>query len=184
MKLMKSGILLLLLSFALLFQVHAEENKKNVEVIGTFDDWKAYVTYEKKKKICYMVSFPKRQEGDFKKRGKVYAMITHRPAQQTFNVVSFNAGYKYQQNSKARLILNAGKNKKTFELFTDNESAWALADVDDQEITKFITRFGENLVIEGISSKGSKTKDVYSLKGSLKAYKAISEACEVTNKAH
>jgi len=160
----------------------AEKKVSNVEELGTFEDWKAYATFEKKKKICYMVSLPKKQEGDFKKRGKVYAMITHRPSLKSFNVVSFHAGYKFPKNSKIALSIQAGKHKKEFELFTDNETAWAMSDTDDQEITKRLTKIGNTLIIEGISSKGTKTKDTYSLKGSMRAYKAMCEACGVSNK--
>ncbi len=158
--------------------LHAEKKTNNVEEIGSFGDWKAYATSEKKKKICYMVSLPKKQEGDFKKRGKVYAMITHRPASKSFNVVSFHAGYKFPKNSKVLLSIQTGKHKKEFDLFTDNETAWAMSDGDDQEITKRLTKVGETLIVEGASSKGTKTKDTYSLKGSMRAYKAICEACK------
>lgn len=160
----------------------AEKKVNNVEEIGTFGDWKAYVTFEKNKKVCYMVSLPKKQEGDFKKRGKVYAMITHRPALKSFNVVSFHAGYKFPKNSKVTLSIQIGKHKKEFGLFTDNETAWAISDADDQDITKSLTKVGEKLIIEGVSSKGTKTKDTYSLKGSMLAYKAICEACEILDK--
>ncbi|AIL12486.1 hypothetical protein IM40_01410 [Candidatus Paracaedimonas acanthamoebae] len=163
-------------------ELFAEKKANNVAEIGSFGDWKAYVTFEKKEKVCYMVSLPKKQEGDFKKRGKVYAMITHRPSLKSFNVVSFHAGYKFPKNSKVTLSIQAGKHKKEFELFTDNETAWAISDSDDQEITKCLTKVGESLIIEGISSKGTKTKDTYSLKGSMKAYKAICEACKVLGK--
>lgn len=157
----------------------AEKKANNVEELGAFGGWNAYVTFEQKKKVCYMVSLPKKQEGDFKKRGKVYAMITHRPSLKSFNVLSFHAGYKFLQNSKVTLSVQAGKHKKEFDLFTENETAWAISDSDDQEITKRLTKVGESLIVEGISSKGTKTKDTYSLKGSMQAYKAICKACEI-----
>lgn len=168
---------LILNFFANNSDLFAEKKANNVEEIGSFGDWKAYVTFEKKKKVCYMVSLPKKQEGDFKRRGKVYAMITHRPSLKSFNVVSFHAGYKFPKNAKVTLAIQGGKHKKEFELFTENETAWAISDADDQEITKRLTKVGESLVIEGVSAKGIKTKDTYSLKGSMLAYKAICEAC-------
>jgi len=163
-------------------ELFAEKKANNVEEIGSFGDWKAYVTFEKKKKICYMVSLPKKQEGDFKKRGKVYAMITHRPSLKSFNVVSFHAGYKFPKNAQVTLTIQTGKHKKEFELFTDNETAWAISDADDQEITKRLTKVGESLIVEGVSSKGTKTKDTYSLQGSMRAYKAMCEACKDLDK--
>jgi hypothetical protein len=34
------------------------------------------------------------------------------------------------------------------------------------------------MIVEGVSSKGTKTKDTYSLKGFTGAYKAISAKCK------
>lgn len=160
-------------------ELFAEKKITDLKEIGTFGDWKAYVSFDKKKKICYMVSLPQKQEGDFKKRGKVYAMVTHRPSLKSYNVVSFYAGYKFPKNSKVTLTIQGGKYQKAFELFTENQTAWAFSDDDDQEITKRLTKIGESLIIEGMSAKGTKTKDTYSLKGSMQAYKAICDACDV-----
>ena len=140
-------------------------------LIGHYGKWSSFEMKEDGKKVCYMLSNPIKQEGSFKKRGSVYVMITHRPASKSFNVVSFHAGYTFEKSSP--LIVNIGKEK--FELFTQGESAWANDEMDGA-IVKAIKK-GENIIAAGKSSKGTASKDTYSLNGSNQAYHAINKAC-------
>lgn len=160
-------------------ETQAENYPKKIgpRKIGEFEDWHAFVSEENSKKICYIVSFSKTQKGNYKKRGKPYIMITHRPEDKSYDVVSVHAGYKFLKDSKPRVIVMIGKTKKEYELFVKGESAWAPSDEVDQELTKMITKLGETLTVKGESFKGTKITDTYSLKGSLAAYKAISQEC-------
>lgn len=148
--------------------------------IGEFGDWRAFVSQKNGKKICYMVSFPTKQKGRYKKRGKPYFMVTHRPKDKSYNVVSVHAGYRFLKDSKPTIIIAAGETEKEFELFVEGESAWAPSDDVDQALTKMMTKTGESLTVKGESFKGSKITDTYSLKGSLSAYKVISQECGLT----
>src|SRR3712207_8722095 len=48
---------------------------------------------EEGKKVCYMSAAPDKSEGNYKTRGEVYALVTHRPAQNSRDVVSLISGY-------------------------------------------------------------------------------------------
>ena len=56
--------------------------------IGKFGVWTAYVFEENGGKVCYMAANPNKDEGKYKKRGEILAMITHRPGEGTRNVFS------------------------------------------------------------------------------------------------
>jgi hypothetical protein len=145
----------------------------NSKLLVQSGKWSAYEYKEDGKKVCYMISKPVKEEGTFKKRGQVYAMITHRPGDKSYNVVSFHAGYPYAEGSSVHVIV--GKDK--YEMFTANETAWTQNE-DDGAIVNSIKK-GETIIVTGKSAKGTESKDTYSLKGSTQAYQAISKACGV-----
>ena len=142
------------------------------ELLSTHKDWSAYTFEENGNKICYMASTPRKAEGDYSKRGEIYALITHRPAENTENVFSYIAGYDYKANSDVKLKIG----KKEFTLFTQDDTAWAPDSETDKELSEAI-RKGARIIVSGTSSRGTKTKDTFSLSGSNAAYKAISKAC-------
>lgn len=139
--------------------------------IGKFGDWTAFVLTQNGKKVCYMASFPKKKEGKYTQRGDVYALVTHRPGESSFNVVSLQAGYPFSEGA----TVTASIDGKNYKLFTESETAWAAKD-SDKPITMAMSR-GTNMVVTGSSRKGTATKDTYSLKGSLQAWRAINKAC-------
>tara|TARA_A100000171_G_scaffold48981_2_gene57244 strand:+ start:465 stop:989 length:525 start_codon:yes stop_codon:yes gene_type:complete len=152
---------------------------KEPKHLGTFGDWSAYQTTENGEKACYMLSFPKKEEGNYTKRGRVYLLITHRPASKTFNVASFHAGYGFKNGQEVTVQILGRKKKDSFTLFTEGETAWAPDASTDKAIATGLSQWGNSLVVHGVSARGTKTKDTYSLRGSLKAFKAISKACGV-----
>ncbi|MEI2768851.1 MAG: hypothetical protein V9E86_10300 [Nitrosomonas sp.] len=71
---------------------HATEPK----MIGEHGDWIAYTFMENSNKVCYMVSQPKKTSGNYSKRGDVFVLVTHRPAEKSKNVFSYVSGYTYK----------------------------------------------------------------------------------------
>ncbi len=147
---------------------HASDPK----AIGTFGKWSAYTFVEDGKKVCYMAAKPTKEEGKYKKRDDVYALITHRPEEGSKNVFSYITGYTYKPTSDA--IATIGKS--SFALFTQNNTAWAPDAQTDNKLAKAI-QSGSKMIVTGTSSRGTKTTDTFSLSGTGAAYKAISKAC-------
>lgn len=142
--------------------------------LGEYGDWTAYTYKEGKNTICYMASTPKKDEGNYKKRGDIYAVITHRPADKSYNVVNFVAGYKYKNGSNVTVKIGT----TTFHnLFTSDDNAWAPDASTDKKLVEAMKR-GEKMTVEGTSFRGTKTKDTYSLSGFSRAYLAISAKCK------
>ena len=144
------------------------------KVIGEFNDWTAYVYMEGSNKVCYMVSKPKKSEGNYSRRGDVFALVTHRPAERSKNVFSFVAGYSFKQGSEVTVSIGS----QNFKLFTQNETAWAPDEAMDNRLTNAI-RSGSAMVVKGTSARDTTTTDTFGLSGSSAAYGAISKECGV-----
>lgn len=135
-------------------------------------NWAAYTLAEGEGKICYMASEPVDAKGNYSSRGKIYALITHKPSENSKNVFSYIAGYTYKKDSKVEVTVDG----KKFSLFTQDDTAWAHTSEDDQGLSDAIKN-GSKLIIKGVSSKGTETTDVFSLKGATAAYKSITQEC-------
>ncbi|WP_377808384.1 invasion associated locus B family protein [Azospirillum sp. A29] len=141
--------------------------------LGTFKDWNAFLFEEKGQKVCYISSQPKKSEPKAK-RGDIYTLVTHRPAEKALDVVSVIVGYPFKKGSEAEVSIDG----KDFKLFTDGETAWA-RDADADRAVTAALRNGKQMVVKGVSGRGTKTTDTYSLAGVGQAYDAINEACAV-----
>lgn len=143
-----------------------------VEQLGSFQQWNAYTYESGGQKICFMSATPAKAEGNYTRRGNVSAMVTHRPARETRDVVSIEAGYTYKDGSDVTITVES----RSFSLFTQEGNAWARDSATDKALVTSM-KAGLDMVVLGESSRGTKTKDTYSLKGFTAAYDAISKAC-------
>lgn len=155
---------------ALGWSVYAQAGEPRL--IGTYNDWLAYSFVENGNKVCYMASKPKKDEGQYSRRGEIFALVTHRPAEGTKNVFSYITGYTYKAGSDATVEIDGEK----FVLFTQDDMAWAPDGETDERLTKAI-RKGSKMTVTGMSSRGTKTKDTFSLKGSGAAHDKINAEC-------
>lgn len=142
------------------------------DFIETFGAWSVFAADEAGGKTCYVASVPERSEGKYTKRGEVWAMVTQRPAEKTFDVVSLRAGYTFEKGSDAVVRIGG----KSFKLFTDGAFAWAYDVESDKALAQAMKR-GSEMVVLGTSNRGTKTTDTYSLTGFTKAYATAAKAC-------
>jgi len=145
---------------------------QGIKTIGIFGDWSAFQFSEDGNPACYMSSEPTKATGDYKQRGEVFAIITHRPAEKRIGEVSIIAGYTFQKDSPVALAIG----QQGFELFTQDDGAWAPDAATDKKLVQAMKK-GNRMVVKGTSSRGTLTTDTYSLKGFTKAYGAIAKAC-------
>ena len=143
------------------------------EQVGKFGSWMAMKFDEDGHLACYTLSEPARKEGNYTRRGNVYVLVTHRPAQSSIGVVSFTAGYDYKPESSVQIEIDG----QSFTLYTQGNTAWA-QDNDDHKIVEAM-RVGKTLIVRGTSARGTDTVDTYSLLGFGKAYDAINTTCQV-----
>jgi len=147
---------------------------QDVTVIGTHGVWTAYMYQEDSAAVCYMASGPTKAEGNYTRRGDIFMLVTHRPAENAFDVVSVVAGYPYKNNSDVSISVGS----RIYELFTHGERAWARDVATDKAMVQSMIR-GNTMIIKGTSSRGTLTTDTYSLRGFTAAHKTISMSCNV-----
>ena len=160
-----------LLSF---FASGAPAMAQGIERLGDFDDWSAFRFSENGNRACYMASQPTKHEGNYTRRGEIYALVTHRPAENRRDEVSFIAGYNHQAESVVEVKIGGS----AFKLFTKEDGAWTANKDEDKRLVGAMIK-GSRMVVRGTSGRGTKTTDTYSLKGFTKAYQAITESCNL-----
>ena len=141
--------------------------------LAKFNDWTAFAEGEGKNLACMAVSKPKKAEGNYSRRGDIFAIVTHLPGQNKWNEFSIVAGYNFQPNSNPDVTIGDMK----FQLFTSGSRAWSFSPSEDDKIVKFLKNSMKMKVV-GTSSRGTITNDTYSLVGFSKAYQKINEACK------
>lgn len=152
----------------------AAPNASKAEHLGDAQGWSAFAETDKNAKACFLVGRPIKSEPENLKRGDVYVYVTHRPADKTFNVVSFAAGYPYKEGSDAELAVDTRK----FALFTTKESAWSRDAATDKAVVDAMAK-AKQAVLKGTSTRGTNTTDTYSLDGFAAMLAQIDKACGV-----
>ena len=141
--------------------------------LAKFKDWTAFAEGEGKNLACMAVSKPKKAEGNYSRRGDIFAIVTHLPGQNKWNEFSIVSGYNFQPNSNPDVTIGDMK----FQLFTSGSRAWSFSPSEDDKIVKYLKNSMKMKVV-GTSSRGTITNDTYSLVGFSKAYQKINEACK------
>jgi hypothetical protein len=152
----------------------AAPNAGKAERLGEMQNWSAFAEADKSAKTCYLVGRPVKSEPENLKRGEVYVYVTHRPAEKSYNVVSFAAGYPYKDASDAELSVDTRK----FVLFTSKESAWARDAATEKAVVEAMAK-SKQAVLKGTSVRGTGTTDTYALDGFAPMLAQIDKACGV-----
>jgi len=142
------------------------------EVLGTFGEWTAFAEGSDAAKLCYAASAPIKKEGKYTSRGDTAVLVTHNLNDGSFDVVSIVAGYDFQPNEDVLAQVDS----KKYTMFSKGDRAWNAENKDDKTMVGDMKR-GNNLLVVGNSTRGTRTTDTYSLSGFTKAYEAISKAC-------
>ena len=118
---------------------------------------------------CYIGSSPIKEEiPEGKKRGDVYILV-YRINRSEDAIVQINAGYNYKIDKPVVVKID----KKDYEFWSENDSAWTN---EDSKII-YAMKKGNNLIVFGTSSRGTETKDTYTLKGFTAAYNKLIKDC-------
>lgn len=141
--------------------------------LGAFKDWAAYTYNNGKGKVCYIVSQPTDSQPKGVNRDAVFFVITHRPADKVRNEVNTIIGYPFKKGSTVTMTID---NATGFKLFTSGDGAWAGSKEADSKVVTAM-KAGSTMVVRGLSGRGTRTTDKYSLAGVSAAMKKIDEAC-------
>src|SRR3546814_10535879 len=119
---------------------------QSIERLGDFSDWSAFKYEESGNLVCFMASEPAKAEGNYTARGKIHAMVTHRPGEQRTDEVSIQAGYVYKQTSPVEVDVGGLKVR----LFTEGDSAWTVDKACDKTQVQAMIQ-GRTNVVTGTS---------------------------------
>ena len=142
--------------------------------IEKFNDWSVLRQETDAGRLCYITSEPIEKKGDYDKnnRGETRVFVTHGPGKAERDVVSIVAGYVFEKQSEVDLYVDGVKQL----FFTLQDRAWSFGPDEDKKIIRNMKR-GNKLRVEGVSSRGNKTIDIYSLSGFTKAKQMLDKIC-------
>lgn len=174
MRIVPTNLAGLALALAFVAAIAMPAAAQEVEYLSTNRDWHAFQFTENGHRVCYMASRPTQTQPANVRRGDIFTLITHRPAENSRNVVSIIVGYTFRPNSQVQVAIGTD----TFTLFTEQDTAWARDAATDLRLVQAMQR-GSSMVVRGTSSRGTQTTDTYSLAGFSATYQEIGQACNV-----
>ena len=144
-------------------------------LLGQFGDWGAYTASPEGKKVCFALGKPKSMETEppGRSRDPAYLFISTRPTENVRNEVSVIMGYPLKTNTDATAEVGPTK----FAMYTQNDGAW-IKNVADEARMIDAMRKGADLTVRGVSGRGTKTTDQYSLKGLSQALDRATQECK------
>lgn len=142
------------------------------EAVGAFGRWTVAVRRDGPEPVCYMIAAPLRSEGRYARRGETHFFVTLRSGGSPGGEVSALAGYPHRPGQDVAVTIDG----RRFRLFTEGDAAWARTAAEDRRLVDAL-RAGRKMVVQGTSSRGTRTTDTYDLAGSAAAYARMREAC-------
>lgn len=144
--------------------------------LGAFSNWSAYSTGTGSSMTCYALSKPRATRPKGAKRTDIYLMVSAWPSRKIKGEPQIVLGYP--GNEKGAASLGVGAEKFTFFIRNNGKeaSAWLTSLNDSQRLIDAM-RSGVSAVASGVSQRGTKTIDTYSLSGFNDALTKIQTAC-------
>jgi Invasion associated locus B (IalB) protein len=144
-------------------------------LLGQYGDWGAYTASPGGKKICFTIAKPASSETTpaGKARNPSYMFISSRPGEKVTDEVSIIIGYPFKPNSEATVAVG----NASFALYTQQDGAWIKNAAEEAHLIDAM-RSGDNAVIKGTSARGTRSTDVFSLKGLAQALDRSDQDCK------
>lgn len=147
-------------------------------LLGAFGNWTAYSSGTGAAQTCFITSVPRAKRPATAKRGPIYLMVSDWPARKVKAEPQIVFGYEAKEGGPA--ALGVGSDKFTF--FQRNNgkegSAW-LQSLNDNSRLITAMQGGVSAVAHGVSKRGTKTVDTYSLQGFNDALAKIHAVCQM-----
>ncbi|MGR3494816.1 invasion associated locus B family protein [Citreimonas sp.] len=105
-------------------------------------------------------------------RGEILLMVFFRPEADVAGQVAFTGGYPFATGSTVNVNIGGTE----FEMYTEGEWAWPASSQDDAQMVTAMKR-GTDAVLSARSSRGTATKDTFSLLGFTAAVEDAEQRC-------
>ncbi len=144
-------------------------------LLGQYGDWGAYTASPGGKKICFAIAKPATSEVNpaGKTRNPSYMFVASRPGDKVSNEVSIIIGYPFKPNADATIAVGSS----SFALYTQQDGAWIKNATEETQLIEAM-RGGQNAVVKGTSAKGTRSTDIFSLKGLAQALDRSGQDCK------
>lgn len=143
-------------------------------LLGQYGDWGAYTASPGGKKVCFALAKPTSSSTNppNRPRDPAWLFVSTRPAEKVKEEVSVIIGYPFKPNSDASVEVGGA----TFAMYTQNDGAWIKNAAEEARLVDAL-RKGADATVKGESSRGTKTTDVFSLKGVSQALDRTAQEC-------
>jgi hypothetical protein len=143
-------------------------------LIGQFGTWGAYSATPNGKKVCFALAKPSSSKTNppNRPRDPAYAFVSTRPAEKVNNEVSVMIGYALKPGSESSVEVGGG----AFAMYSQGDGLWIKNAAEEERMVEAM-RKSADLVVKGVSAKGTETTDTFSLKGLAQALDRISQDC-------
>lgn len=144
-------------------------------LLSQYGEWGAYTASPGGKKVCFAIAKPSASEtipAD-RPRNPSYMFISSRPADKVSNEVSIIIGYPFKPNSEA----TAEVGTTTFALSTQQDGAWVKNGTEEAHMVEAM-RAGQSAIVKGMSAKGTRSTDTFSLRGLAQALDRVDQECK------
>lgn len=145
-------------------------------LLGVFGNWTAYSSGSGSSLTCFATSRPRATRPAGAKRGDIYLMVSDWPGRKVKAEPQIVYGYPAREGGAA--ALGIGPDKFTFFMRNNGKegSGWLQALNDNSRLITDM-QGGVSAVASGISQRGTKTVDTYSLSGFNDALTKIHAVC-------
>jgi Invasion associated locus B (IalB) protein len=143
-------------------------------LVGQFGTWGAYTAAPNGKKVCFALAKPASSKTNppNRPRDPAYAFVSTRPAEKVANEVSIMIGYTLKPGSESTLEVGGG----TYAMYTQGDGLWIKNAAEEEKMVEAM-RKSADVVVKGVSAKGTETIDTFSMKGLAQALDKLAQDC-------
>ena len=144
-------------------------------LIGQFGAWGAYTATPNGKKVCFALAKPSSSKTNppNRPRDPAYAFVSTRPAEKVANEVSVMIGYTLKPGSESTLEVGGA----SYAMYTQGDGLWIKNAAEEERMVDAM-RKAPDVVVKGVSAKGTETTDTFSLKGLAQALDRLAQDCK------
>jgi Invasion associated locus B (IalB) protein len=143
-------------------------------LIGQFGTWGAYTATPNGKKVCFALAKPASSKTNppNRPRDPAYAFVSTRPAEKVTNEVSVMIGYTLKPGSESTLEVGGA----SYAMYTQGDGLWIKNAAEEERMVDAM-RKASDVIVKGVSTKGTETTDTFSLKGLSQALDRLAQDC-------
>jgi hypothetical protein len=144
-------------------------------LLGQYGTWGAYAATPNGKKVCFALAKPSSSKTNppNRPRDPAYAFVSTRPAEKVSNEVSVMIGYALKPGSESTLEVGGA----SYAMYTQGDGLWIKNAAEEERMVEAM-RKSADVVVKGVSTKGTETTDVFSLKGLSQALDRVAQDCK------